>query len=184
MPDYVFVAVGDGCILQGTWKGFKDFYELKLIDRLPRMIGVQAEGSAPLVRAWQSGADRVEPVEARTIADSISVGVPRDQVKALQAVRESGGEFVAVSDESILEAIAVLARKVGVLAEPAGAAGLAGLKHLVEKGQIRSDDTAVVLVTGNGLKDIEGVMKAVDRKPFRIENSIESLVRSLPELVT
>ena len=183
VPDYVFVAVGDGCILQGTWKGFKDFYELKFIDRLPRMIGVQAEGSAPLVRAWQSGAERAEPVEARTIADSISVGVPRDQVKALQAVRESGGEFVAVSDESILEAILVLARKVGVLAEPAGATGLAGLKRLVEKGQIGSNDTTAVFVTGNGLKDIEGVMKAVDRKPFRIENSIESIVRSLPELV-
>jgi threonine synthase len=181
VPDYVFVSVGDGCILQGTWKGFNDFYQLGLIDRLPKMVGVQAEGSAPLVRAWQTDSDRVERIEPKTIADSIAVGVPRDQAKALRAVRESGGEFVAVSDASILEAISTLATEVGVLAEPAGAAGFAGLKHLVESGKIRSAHTAAVLVTGNGLKDIDGVMKAVKRRPQRVKTNLDDVASKLSE---
>lgn len=175
VPDFVFVSVGDGCILQGTWKGFKEFYEIGLIDRLPKIIGVQAEGSAPLVQAWQTGADRAQPIQPHTIADSISVGIPRDQVKALRAVRESGGQFVAVSDAGILSAVSTLAKQVGVLAEPAGATGLAGLQKLIEQGVCTGRDNAVVMVTGHGLKDIDGVMKAVDRKPLPVKNSLQEV---------
>ncbi len=179
VPDYVFVAVGDGCILQGTWKGFKEFYELGLIDRLPKVIGVQAEGASPLVKAWLAGDKQAKPMQAQTVADSISVGVPRDQVKALRAVRESGGMFVAVSDDEILAAISTLARKVGVLAEPAGAAALAGLKKLVEQGVCGSRDRAVVMVTGHGLKDIDGVMKAVARKSIAVDKALEDVEEKL-----
>jgi threonine synthase len=179
VPDMVFVPVGDGCILQGLWKGFRECLRLHWIDRLPQMVGVQAEGSAPLVRAWQTKADRVTPIQPETLADSISVGIPRDQVKALCAVQESNGRFVAVSDAEILSAIATLARTVGVLAEPAGAAGLAGLGKLAGQGSLRSGDRIVVLVTGNGLKDIQGAMKAVSRKPVEVENSLSDVERQL-----
>jgi threonine synthase len=179
VPDFVFVPVGDGCILQGMWKGFRDFYQLNLIDSLPKMVGVQAAGSAPLVRAWRAGAGRAEPMQPDTIADSISVGIPRDQVKALRAVRDSEGQFVAVSDAEILSAISILAEMTGVMAEPAGAAGLAGLIKLVEQGICGSDDRAVVMVTGNGLKDIEGVMRAVTREPAEVENSLEDVEHKL-----
>lgn len=172
VPDYVFVPVGDGCILQGIWKGFKEFYELMLIDRLPKMIGVQAEGASPLVKAWLAGDKQAKPMPAQTVADSISVGIPRDQIKALRAVLESSGMFVAVSDNEILSAISTLARKVGVLAEPAGATGLAGLKKLVEMGVCGERDSVAVLVTGHGLKDIEGVMKAVSQTPLVVEKSL------------
>lgn len=179
VPDYVFISVGDGCILQGTWKGFKDFYEIGLIDKLPKIIGVQAEGSAPLFQAWKQGADRCEPMIPQTVADSISVGVPRDQIKALRAVRESEGQFVTVSDDEILSAISLLTRKVGVFAEPAGATSLAGLKKLAESGICGKDDHVVVLVTGNGLKDVEGAMKAVKQHPVIVENSLEDVEQKL-----
>lgn len=179
VPDFVFVSVGDGCIFQGMWKGFKEFYQLGLIDRLPKMIGVQAEGSAPLVRAFQTGSNRSEPLQPNTIADSISVGIPRDQVKALKAARESEGEFIAVSDQEILTAISNLAKKVGVLAEPAGAAAMAGLYEFAKQGKIDSQQSAVVMVTGNGLKDIDGVLKAVDRQPVQVENDIEDVAEKI-----
>lgn len=179
VPDFVFVPVGDGCILQGLWKGFREFFRLHLIDRLPKMVGVQAEGSAPLVQAWQTGANRVAPIQPKTIADSISVGIPRDQVKALHAVLESDGRFVAVSDAEILSAISTLAKTVGVLAEPAGAAGLVGLKKLAHQGIFSFRDRVLVMVTGNGLKDIKGVMKAVNRKPIEVENSLSDVESKL-----
>ncbi len=179
-PDYVLVAVGDGCIFQGMWKGFKEFHRLGLIERLPQMIGVQAAGSAPLVQAFEAGASQCAPMEPHTIADSIAVGVPRDQIKALKAARESGGGFIAVTDEEILEAISLLARRVGILAEPAGATALAGLKKLAETGRCRSDETAAVMVTGHGLKDIEGVMQAVDRAPVVIGNDLEEVKQKVP----
>ncbi len=171
-PDWVLVPVGDGCILQGMWKGFCEFYRLGLIDRLPKMVGVQAAGSAPLVQAWQNGFAAAEPCQPQTIADSIAVGVPRDQVKALRAVRESQGKFIAVSDDEILAALALLATTVGVLAEPAAAASLAGLKKLVAGGELHSNERVVVMVTGSGLKDIDGVMHAVNRQTLRVENSL------------
>jgi len=179
VPDYVFVAVGDGCILQATWKGFKDFHAAGLIDKLPRLVGVQAEGSAPLFKAWQAGAAQCEPLVPHTVADSISVGVPRDQVKALRAARESGGAFVTVTDDEILAAISTLALQAGVLAEPAGATALAGLKKLAASGVCSGDDTAVVMVTGNGLKDIDGVMKAVQQQAMVVDNSLDAVASVL-----
>ncbi|NOX37906.1 MAG: threonine synthase [Calditrichaeota bacterium] len=179
VPDYVFVPVGDGCIIQGMWKGFRDFYHLGFIDRLPRLIGVQAAGSAPLVTAWEKGQDTVEPVEPRTFADSIAVGVPRDQVKALKAVRESGGRFIAVEDDAIRQAMALLARVGGIMAEPAAAAAFAGLRKMVLENLLPSHSTVLVQITGSGLKDIDGVFQAVRQSPIRIENSLAAVERAL-----
>jgi len=149
---------------------------LGFIERMPRLVGVQAEGSAPLVKAWREGKEEIEPIVPHTLADSIAVGIPRDRVKALRAVRETGGEFVAVSDEEILDAMRILARGVAVFAEPAGAAGFAGLVKLVRQGRIDPEERIVVMVTGNGLKDVDSAIKATG-KPHLIEPAMEDLRR-------
>jgi threonine synthase len=175
-PDRIFVSVGDGCIIGGLWKGLKDLRALGFIDRMPKLMGVQAEGAAPLVKAWQEGTEEIEPVVLNTLADSISVGVPRDRIKALRAVRQTGGEYVTVSDEEILDAMRVLARRAAVFAEPAGATGFAGLAKLVREGRIDPEERIVVLVTGNGLKDVASAIKATGQ-PHLIEPTMGELQR-------
>lgn len=162
VPDKVFVSVGDGCIIGGLHKGFKDLHALGWIERIPQLVGVQAEGSAVLYDAWRRGTEEIAPVAARTVADSISVGRPRDRIKALRAVTETDGAYVAVSDEAILRAMRELARGTGVFAEPAAAAAYAGFTRAVGEGMVASDERIVVLVTGSGLKDVPAAMKAVE----------------------
>lgn len=163
VPDRVFIAVGDGCCIGGLYKGFSDLLELGLIDRIPKINGVQAEGSRPIYDAIISGSERVAFAPADTIADSISVGAPRNWAKALRAIRKSGGTAIAVSDGEILAAMPELARKSGVFGEPAGVTGFAGFKRMAEGGKLSADERIAVVVTGNGLKDIEGAKKAVGK---------------------
>ncbi|HOO78165.1 MAG TPA: threonine synthase [bacterium] len=170
-PDAVLVPVGDGNIISGVWKGFKDLLAVGLIDRLPRIIAVQSEKSGAIVDALPAGRE-IRPVAATTIADSISVDLPRDGAAAVRAVRESGGTGVLVGDESILEAIVEIARGAGVFAEPAGATAYAGLKKLRETGGVGPGETVVFLVTGNGLKDVQSAMKAVG-EPTPMAPSLE-----------
>jgi len=113
-PLTIYIPVGDGNIISGIYKGFQDLLSLGWIERLPILVGVQAEGSAAIANAFLSGKTTVEPVNAVTIADSINVDLPRDGLRALRAVRESGGTFIKVSDEEILKNIATLG-KVGIL---------------------------------------------------------------------
>ncbi len=178
VPDYLIVPVGDGCIIQGLWKGFKDLYRIGFIDSLPKMIGVQAEGSSPLAQAFFSGKEEAVATKVDTIADSIKVAIPRDQVKALKAVRESGGTFVTVTDTEILNAIPYLARKTGIFGEPAGVTPLAGLLKLKEESEIEENSTVVLVMTGNGLKDIESALKSVDSEPLKVKG-IEDVERFL-----
>jgi threonine synthase len=163
-PDVVVVPVGDGCIIGGVHKGFKDLLALGWIEQMPRIVGVQAAGSSPLVDAWERGIEGWEmtPVAAHSVADSIVAGLPRDRIKALRAVHESGGIFVRVSDEEIVKAIPALAQGCGVFAEPAAAAAYAGLVRAVEVGSIDPDEQVVVLATGSGLKDITTAMESVE----------------------
>jgi threonine synthase len=174
VPDKIIVSVGDGCIIGGLWKGLRDLYALGFIDRFPQLIGVQAEGSAPLVKAWQEGTEEIEPIIPSTIADSISVGIPRDGIKALRAARESEGAYVAVTDDEILEAMRRLGREAAVFAEPAGATGFAGLLKMLREGRVEADERVVVFITGNGLKDTETAIKAAG-KPHTIEPSMEAV---------
>ncbi|MBN1286236.1 MAG: threonine synthase [Anaerolineae bacterium] len=162
-PDVLATSVGDGSIIGGQYKGFYDLLQLGWIERMPRLIGVQAEGSAALYTAWRDGIDPVamQPIDAHTIADSISAGLPRDRVKAMQAVRASGGAYVSVSDEEILAAIPHLAQSTGVFAEPAGAAALAGLRKAVDAGLVEPGERVALLATGSGLKDITSARKSV-----------------------
>lgn len=176
-PDKVFVSAGDGCIIGGLWKGFSDFHRLGLIDRLPQMIAVQAEGASAIVDAAM-GDGVVRAAAARTIADSINVGRPRDAAKAIRAIRESGGSGVKVSDEEILSAISELARSTGVFAEPAAAAAFAGFVKMSASGMMKSDERVLLVLTGNGLKDIDAARRAVGA-PLRIGPDIEELAAIL-----
>jgi threonine synthase len=183
-PDAVFVGVGDGCIIGGIHKGFKDLVALGWIDRLPRLYGVQAAGSNYLAQAWQRGEDVLTkpPIIAHTIADSISAGLPRDRIKALAAVEQTGGAFITVSDEEILAAIPALAHASGVFAEPAGAASYAGLVKAAAEGLARADDRIVVVNTGSGLKDVKSAMAAVEQsgaRLHRVEPRLADVERAL-----
>lgn len=182
-PDTILVSVGDGNIISGVHKGLKDLHALGWIERVPRLIGVQAEGSAALYRAWDEGIDpaQMEPIEAHTIADSISAGLPRDRVKAMRAVKETEGAFLTVSDEEILAAIPRLAQASGVFAEPAAAAAYAGLLKAAEQQMLNSDETVVVLSTGNGLKDIAAARRSVRQAP-RIAPELDEVARVANEI--
>ncbi|MGH9835281.1 MAG: threonine synthase [Blastocatellia bacterium] len=177
VPDKVFVGVGDGNIIGGLWKGFNDLHRLGWIDRLPQLIGVQAEGASAVVDAVSGdGVVRVRP--AHTVADSINVGKPNDATKAIRAIRDSGGCGVKVSDEQIVAAIGRLARSTGVFVEPAGAAPFAGFVKQCESGAIKPDERALLMLTGNGLKDIETARRAVG-EPLRIRPDTAELDKLL-----
>jgi threonine synthase len=164
-PDVVMVSVGDGNIISGVYKGLKDLLALGWIEAMPRIIGVQAEGSNAMYRVWSSSGDPVTmtPIDAQTVADSISAGLPRDRVKALHAVTETNGVYMTVTDEEILAAIPALARATGVFAEPAGSATYAGLLKAARDRLLEQEDRVVVLNTGNGLKDVASAQKAVEK---------------------
>jgi len=179
-PDRIFVSVGDGCIIGGLHKGLKDLLALGWIDKMPKLMGVQAAGSSYMYTAWKNGEDILTkpPIAAQTVADSISAGLPSDRIKALAAVTETGGAYISLSDDDILAAIPELARRTGVFAEPAGAAAYAGLVSAVNQRLVSGDEEIVVLNTGNGLKDVAGAMQAVDlvdTKPFRIQPDFAAL---------
>ena len=161
----IFVSVGDGNIISGLHKGFKDLAALGWLEAMPRIFGVQAEGSAAIANAFFSGSEQIIPVQARTLADSISVDLPRDGVRAVRAVRQTGGSYVLVSDAEILAAIAELGR-VGIFAEPAGATAYAGLVRAIALGLVGGDDPVLVLNTGSGLKDVRAAMQAVREAPI------------------
>ena len=164
-PDVIFVSVGDGCIIGGVHKGLKDLLALGWIDKMPRLIGVQAEGSNYLTQAWENDEDVLTKpaIAAETVADSISAGLPRDRLKAMAAVKETDGAYITVSDDEILTAIPALARGCGVFAEPAGAAAYAGLLKAIETNLIDGNDRVVVINTGNGLKDVQSAMRSVEQ---------------------
>ncbi len=163
VPDAVVVPVGNAGNISAIWQGFLDLYELGLIEDLPRMYGVQAKGARPIVEAIRRGAEDIEPdPEPETVATAIRIGDPVNAVKALRAIRCSGGWAVAVSDEEILAAQRELATREGIFVEPASAASIAGLKKFVEMGEIGSDEDVVCVTTGHGLKDPEIVMKTCE----------------------
>ena len=178
-PDYIAVAVGDGCTIGGVWKGLKDLYAIGFIDKLPRLISCQAEGCCPLNRAIEEKAPW-HPMEENTLADSIAVGVPRNPDKALQAIEESNGLVVNVSDAEIMAAQKLLGSVCGLFGEPAGVTGTAGVKKLCEMGVLGKDDTVVTMISGNGLKDVENAIKAAG-SPISCPNDMESLLKAFAE---
>jgi threonine synthase len=188
IPDLVFVPVGDGSVISGIYKGFHDLLELGFIEAIPRIVGVQAQGADPIKRAFERyNGDEVaiEDQAADTIADSIAVGKPRDIVKAVKYIHAAKGSFISVSDQQILEAIAELARRTGIFAEPAAAAAYAGFRLLAEQGRLSKSERVVVMITGSGLKDIASARKAAQAEaegPYTIGASLEELERALRKL--
>ena len=180
VPDVVAVSVGDGSIISGLHKGFLDLLRLGWIDKVPRLIGVQAAGSAVLARAWQQGLDakdiRQSPVT--TVADSIASELPRDRAKALRAVRDTDGAFVTVSDADIVAAIPQLAQLTGVFAEPAAAATFAGASHAVASGMVDREESLCLLITGNGLKDVARARQAVTQG-IRVAPTVDAVRSAL-----
>jgi threonine synthase len=156
VPDVILVPVGDGVILSGIFKGFWELRQLGWIEKLPRLMAVQSEGSDALVRYLDTGQFEYRP--ALTVADSICAGAPRNLYMAAHAVKESDGKAIAVSDDEILQAQKLLAQQTGLLVEPAAAASLAGYQKLKSKGMISDSISSVLLMmTGNGLKDVEAL---------------------------
>ena len=164
--DWVAVSVGDGCTVAAVWKGFRELKTLGLIARTPRILGVQAEGAAPVTAAFFSG-EPLQPIEPRTVADSIAVGVPRNWKRAVLAVRESGGTMINVSDDEILDAMRYTGRLSGIFAEPAAATAVAGLRRALAEGGVGRRASAVALITGNGLKDVQSA-RAAAGQPYDI----------------
>jgi threonine synthase len=177
-PDVVFVSVGDGNIISGLHKGFKDLLALDWIERMPRLVGVQSYGSAAIANAFAAGTEEIVAVQADTLADSISVDMPRDGLRALRAATQTGGAYIAVADEDILTAMRDLARQAAVFAEPAGATAYAGLVKAVAEGLVEPDERILVLNTGNGLKDVRAAMQAAGEAVV-IEPSIEALKKAI-----
>lgn len=174
--DWVAISVGDGCTIGGVYNGFYDLLKLGLIDRIPKILGVQSTGCCPFVDAANEGRDLV-PTEENTLADSIAVGVPRNPKKALRAVKNSGGRWIAVTDEEILAAMRLLGRTEGVFSEPAGVTATAGVKRAIAEGIIKADETVTVVSTGSGLKDVNNAMRAAG-EPFKCEPSLSALEAS------
>ncbi|MFN2152381.1 MAG: threonine synthase, partial [Anaerolineales bacterium] len=172
-PLSVFVSVGDGNIISGLHKGFKDLQALGLLERMPRIFGVQSQGSAAIANAFNAGTEEIKPVAATTLADSISVDLPRDGLRAVRAATQTGGAYITVPDSEIIAAIAELG-KVGIFAEPAGATSYAGLVKAVHSGLLEPDDPVVVLNTGSGLKDVRAAMQAAGEAPI-IEPTLEAV---------
>ncbi len=172
-PLTIFIPVGDGNIISGVHKGFKDLLALGWLAQMPRIIGVQSEGSAAIANAFHQGEETIQAVQADTLADSISVDLPRDGVRAIRAARETGGTYITVPDTEILTAIAELGQ-VGIFAEPAAATAYAGLVKALDTGSLSPEDPALVLSTGSGLKDVKAAMQAVSDAPI-IEPSLEAV---------
>jgi len=174
VPDWVVVSVGDGCTIAGVYKGFYDLFAIGITDRIPKILGVQSEGCAPFYEAAKEGRELIETDE-NTIADSIAVGIPRNPTKALNAVKRSGGQWITVTDEQILESIVLLGKEEGVFAEPAAAASMAGLLEALEQNVVSRRERVSVIVTGNGLKDTKS-MEHYGIKPKRLKPDLDLLI--------
>lgn len=157
--DWVAVSVGDGCTIGGVYNGFHDLYALGMIERIPKILGVQSTGCCPFVDAAREHRPLV-PAAENTLADSIAVGVPRNPVKAMRAVSASNGAWIAVPDEEILTAMRLAGAKEGVFGEPAGVTALAGVRRALQEGIIKSGETVTAISTGSGLKDVKNALRA------------------------
>jgi threonine synthase len=158
-PDHVVVPIGSGSQLTKVAKGFKELYQVGLLDEEPsvRVSGAQAEGCAPVATAFAEGTDVIRPVKPHTIAKSLAIGNPADGWYALDTIRKSGGSCAAVTDAEVLDGIRLLARTEGIFAETAGGVTIATLAKLAAQGIVRPDERVVAMITGHGLKTVEAL---------------------------
>ncbi len=178
-PDRVIVPVGNAGNISAIWKGFSEFHRLGFIETLPMMTGIQAVGAAPIANAIKSGSDMIIPVtKPETVATAIRIGAPVSWKKAINAIQDSGGTAETVTDDEILQAQKLLARVEGLFVEPASASSIAGLKKLVENGEIDRDERVVCVTTGHGLKDPDTAIQASE-KPVEVDAQTEAIERAL-----
>ena len=183
-PDWLIVPVGGGCGLASCWKGLKELKQIGLIDRLPRIVGVQGIECAPLVQAYESNAppDKIKRVpNAHTIAHSIEDDYPPDGELALMAIRESGGSAVGLEDDRLLWAQKLTAQKEGLFIEPASAGTVAAAHQLLNDGTIDRTDVIVLIASGFGLNEPDSIFESTGQ-PGTIEPTLESLESSLRRL--
>lgn len=178
VPDWVAVSVGDGCTIAGIWKGLVEMKKLGVIDRLPKLLGIQAAGVAPVMESLASGKLPLKTTGA-TIADSIDVPAPRNWRKAIYAMGDSEGEMKGVSDEQIIDAIRLAGRH-GVFAEPAAAAALAGVLAAIDDKIIEASDRVLVMVTGSGLKDTRSAIRA-GGQPIKVAPDLAAIEQAEAE---
>ncbi|MEI7859033.1 MAG: threonine synthase [Acidimicrobiales bacterium] len=162
-PDHVVVPIGSGSQLTKVDKGFKELWQVGLLDEEPhvRVSGAQAQGCSPVATAFAEGTDAIRPVKPNTIAKSLAIGNPADGWYALDTIRKSGGSCASVTDGEVLDGIRLLARTEGIFAETAGGVTIASLAKLVSEGVIRPDERVVAMVTGHGLKTVEALANVV-----------------------
>jgi threonine synthase len=167
-PDYLFIPVGNAGNITAYWRGFKEYYRGEKTTRLPKMMGFQAEGAAPIVRG--------KPIaNPQTIASAIRIGNPASWQSALEARDQSGGTIDMVSDDEILEAYRLLASREGVFGEPASAASVAGLMKMVRQGLNLKGRRVVCVITGNGLKDPDLAVSSFSAQTIEIEPTMEAV---------
>ena len=178
-PDRIIVPVGNAGNISAIWKGFTEFHRLGFVNKLPKMTGIQAAGSAPIARAIQMNSEKIIPVEKpETVATAIKIGAPVSWKKAMNAIRKSGGTAETVTDEEILEAQKLLARVEGIFVEPASASSIAGLIKLVNNGVIDKDERVVCVTTGHGLKDPDTAVK-MSEKPIEVDADLSVIEDAL-----
>ena len=178
-PDRVVVPVGNAGNISAIWKGFKEFHDSNFVNSLPKMTGIQADRAAPIATAIKNGNDTIVPVaEPETVATAIRIGAPVSWKKAMNAIKESHGTAETVTDAEILDAQKTLARVEGLFVEPASASSIAGLKKLIENGEIDRDEIVVCVTTGHGLKDPDIAIK-MSEKPIEVDAEIEALEKAL-----
>jgi len=177
LPEWVVASVGDGCSIAGVVRGLEEAHAAGLCDHVPRVLGVQAAGAAPLVAAALTGA---EPAisDAQTVADSLCVGVPRNPDKALMAVARSGGAWIAVTDEEIMAALPATASLTGIFGEPAAVTAAAGVRAAVAQGIIDPSEGVAIISSGNGLKDPETALRSVTG-PVDVAPDVAAIVSAL-----
>jgi threonine synthase len=179
VPDIVAVPMGNCGNISAIWKGFKEFYKSGIINKLPRMFGIQAEGAAPVVNMLRKGLNRLIPVSnPETIATAIRIGNPVNWPKAVMALKESNGLFETVSDNEIIEAQRLIASLEGIGVEPASAASVAGVRKAVLNNVIDKENEVVCIGTGHLLKDPEEVIKVCGR-PIEIPSDIRAILNIL-----
>jgi threonine synthase len=178
-PENLIIPVGSGALLCAVWRGLKQFNELELIDELKtKIIGAQAEGCSPIVRAYKSNSGDISPIEKPdTVAKSLAIGDPGDGIYALRSIKESGGLAECATDEEIIEGINLLAKTEGIFAEPAGGITIAVLKKLINSGDISRDEEVVCCVTGSGFKSSE-VFSSRQLNIVEVEPTLSSLERA------
>ncbi len=187
VPDVVVYPVGNAGNISAAHKALLEWKQAGLIDRMPRLVGVQAHGAAPLVRYFEAGGGKTHGVafeaetDPDTVATAIRIGNPVSWPKAIKGVRETGGTLLSVSDQEITAAQGLLAAKEGIFVEPASAASLAGLKQLVDSGGVDRDERVVCVATGNGLKDTAGILERLSVSIKETEATLDAVREAIPK---